>query len=85
MVVTIIGMKSIDFTNKEGERIKGTNLIYTYEPFDDASVVGRLADKVFISDTSKVVFPKIDVGSDYEFIYEFTGRRAILTRIVPAD
>ncbi len=85
MVVRIIGLKDVDFTNKEGERIKGTNLFYTYEPFDDATVVGRLADKVFIRDSSKVEFPRIDIDTDYEFIYEFTGKRAILTRIVPVD
>ena len=41
------GIQRLDFTNKQGDEIKGYNLHIAYP---DANVIGRITDKKFIND-----------------------------------
>lgn len=53
MVVQIIGKQSLDFTTKEGQVIRGTNLFVAYK---SENVEGLKAEKIFVRDG--VVIPK---------------------------
>lgn len=82
MKVKVIGMKSIDFTNREsGEKVQGTNIFVNYA---EDGVDGLKADKIFIRKNSVVSVPNFVYGKEYDFIYEGLGRRQLLKRIEPA-
>lgn len=45
MKVTLLGFKSVDFKNNDGERVQGMNIFIAYP---DENVVGVAAEKKFI-------------------------------------
>lgn len=47
MNVTLVGFKSLDFTDREGKQICGTKIFYAYP---DANVVGNAVDGCFINE-----------------------------------
>jgi hypothetical protein len=53
MVVQVIGIQLLNFTTKEGNVIKGTNLFVAYPR---ENVVGLVSDKIFVPHT--VSLPK---------------------------
>lgn len=63
MVVQIIGRQTLDFTTKEGQLIKGTNLFVAYK---DENTEGLKADKFFVRDG--IVIPKELKMSDKEIL-----------------
>lgn len=46
MKATLLGFKSVDFTNKDGEEVKGTTIFFAYP---DEGVKGVATDKKYIS------------------------------------
>jgi len=59
MKVTLIGFKSVDFTDEDnGKHIEGMNLFISYP---DADVVGKAAEKQFIN---KTVFDDFGVSPE---------------------
>jgi hypothetical protein len=53
MIVQVIGKQALDFTTKEGQLIKGTNLYVAYK---EENTEGLKADRFFVRDG--VVIPK---------------------------
>ena len=70
MLATVVGLRRLDFTGRDGNRVEGWQVHLTY-PSDD--VEGVKADSVFIPDSLKVTLPTFDFGTVYEFVYEQTG------------
>jgi hypothetical protein len=66
MVVQVIGRQTLDFTTKEGQLIKGTNLYVAYKK---DSVEGLMADKIFVRDEISIpkelkMNDKLDISFD---------------------
>ena len=70
MVATVVGLRRLDFTGRDGNRVEGWQIHVTY-PSDD--VEGVRTDAVFVPDSANVTLPSFDYGTAYEFVYEQTG------------
>lgn len=58
MKCTLIGFKTVDFTNTDGNRVEGINLFLAYP---DSNVVGQVAEKKFVSSE---IFDNFGVTAD---------------------
>lgn len=74
MVVTILGKRSVDFTDKDGRRIVGFSV---YIAHDEKNVEGMSCEKIFISPE---MMPKsgITVGSEMVVDYNNRGKVAAI-------
>lgn len=73
----VIGTRNMDFT-KDGNHVCGMN-VYIVRKAE--SVVGEMADKIFIRDGSQVHVPVFKFGKEYDFIYDGFGRYQTLVDI----
>lgn len=70
MVVQIIGRQTLDFTTKEGQLIKGTNLFVAYK---DENTEGLKADRFFVRDG--VVIPKeLKMNDKADVFFDHRGK-----------
>lgn len=82
MVAKIVGYERVDFSNTNGDSVKGTRVYITYK---NDGINGLGADMKFFSDDAKVKLPELVVGAEYDFNYQlkgFTGK-PILVSITP--
>lgn len=84
MNVQVVGLKHLDFTSNEGQRIQGTKIFVVYDAQDEYTE-GKVTDSVFIPSNSPVVVPRFKFGDEYDFVYESSGLRgrARLIKILP--
>ena len=66
----LIGIKSVDFTDKEGKQIKGTSLYVTYE---DEYTDGLVAEKIWVN-SNATMDSNIRVGCNVDFVYNKYGK-----------
>lgn len=45
----VTGIKVVDFTNKEGEKVQGTRVYFVYADEFDDSVTGQIADSKWLT------------------------------------
>lgn len=64
------GIKQLDFTTKEGERVKGTQVFYTYA---SDGVVGEAADKIFLRQDFPIP-PDLAPGKAIDIFCDTKGR-----------
>ena len=83
MIVTVVGIRHLDFITKEGTQIKGKKIQIVRKPStrEKTQVDGSLVDTVFISDNSGITLPVFKFGQDYDFHYETDGRKSYLIDI----
>ncbi|MDT8715762.1 hypothetical protein IAI10_03740 [Clostridium sp. 19966] len=66
----IIGVQPIQFTNNNGEEIKGTNI---YIAFKDENVTGLRAEKIFLK--NGIELPKdTKINDTVEIAFNFKGK-----------
>ncbi len=78
MVAKVVGYERVDFSNAQGQSIKGTRLYVTYK---NSLINGSGADMKFFSDDAEVKLPEIIVGQEYDFVYQekgFTGKSTLV-------
>ena len=66
MVVQVIGKQHLDFTTREGQSVKGTNLFVAYKA---ENIEGLKADKIFVRDGISIpkemkMNDKLDISFD---------------------
>ena len=83
MIVRLLGLRPVEFTNKEtGEVVEGISL---YFAFPDADVYGEVADKKFISnDVIEKLHLNVDefvnaIGSDIDIMLNPRGRLSAIS------
>jgi hypothetical protein len=70
MISQLIGFQPIQFTNNNGEEIKGTNIYIT---FKDENVTGLRAKKMFIK--NGIELPKdAKINDTVEIAFNFKGK-----------
>ncbi len=82
MKVEVLGYKICDFTDDDGNPVKGISLKTAFEPLQsDDDFCGRDIKKVWIPEkmlkANNGFVP--DVGSMVELDYDYDGRRAVFT------
>lgn len=89
MLVTVIGVRKVDFKAQDGNEIKGTKVFIEYPDSDDKNLQGKIADSVFITEKSGIAVPVFKFGEQYDFVYETSGigakAKAKLTKILTAN
>ena len=82
MVGQVVGYERVDFSDNNGNSVKGTRLYITYE---NPGINGKGADMKFFSDDAKVKLPEIRLGGFYDFCYEMKGfsGKPVLTAVKP--
>ena len=83
MIVTVVGIRHLDFITKEGTAIKGKKIQIVREPSirEKDTVDGKIVDTVFISDKTNIDLPVFKFGTKYDFIYDTDGRKSYLVDI----
>lgn len=71
----ILGIQSVDYTNKSGNRVSGVRLHCTYE---DKRVTGYAVESIFVS--SSVSTDKFEVGDEIDVLYNKYGS---VSRVIP--
>ena len=75
MLVKVVGIQRLDFKNKDGEAVKGTNIFYNgFDP----NVEGFVAEKVFIP-MSIALPPSVVVGSELNVEFNRKGKLAAVS------
>lgn len=76
MQAKLLGFMGVDFTNTNGEKVKGTNI---YLGFKDANVTGMKAQKFFVKEDIK--FPEqIKVNDVLEIGFDYRGKVESITK-----
>ena len=75
-MVTVIGVRKVNFTTQDGNIVKGRTVYIGFEAND---VDGMQTDKVFLSDT-KFGTVDIAVGLDYNIFYNRYGKVESMTK-----
>lgn len=80
MIIEIVGVKKVDFTGRDGNRVEGMNLYYTAAA--QPGVQGLEAGKLFVSNQKfrDLGISKIEEGS-YEIFYNRFGKIDSLKQI----
>lgn len=65
MSITVIGVRDVEFTTKEGVLISGQNVWYTSDI--ESKGRGKMADKVFLSDYKRIDPSDLPCSGDIEF------------------
>lgn len=79
MVAKVVGYERVDFSDNNGNSIKGTRLYITYQ---NEGINGQGSDMKFFSDDAKVKLPEIVIGREYDFNYQmkgFTGKPTLVS------
>ncbi len=75
MKATLLGIQRIDFTNKEGETIRGTNI---YCAFPDEKVEGFRAEKFFLKEG--FALPKdVKIDGQINLFFNMNGKVEAIT------
>ena len=76
MVAKVVGVQSVDFTDKDGKGAK-VHFIRDIVPDESAYIVGQVADTLFIRADSPLIstVKGFKLGAQYDFLYECLGRR----------
>lgn len=70
MIVQILGRQTLDFTTRDGQLIKGTNLYVAYQQED---IVGLKSDKFFVRDG--IIIPKeLKINDKAEVYFDHRGK-----------
>lgn len=70
MLVQILGKQILDFTTRDGQLIKGTNLYVAYQQED---IVGLKSDKFFVRDG--IIIPKeLKINQKAEVYFDHRGK-----------
>lgn len=70
MLVQILGKQILDFTTRDGQLIKGTNLYVAYQQED---IVGLKSDKFFVRDG--IIIPKeLKINDKAEVYFDHRGK-----------
>lgn len=70
MLVQILGKQTLDFTTRDGQLIKGTNLYVAYQQED---IVGLKSDKFFVRDG--IIIPKeLKINDKAEVYFDHRGK-----------
>lgn len=77
-VMTIVGIRRVDFTDESGKRINGYSLYYTMEA---DGVIGLTAGKIFISADKAAGSPIPQPGEKVEVMYDRYGKPSKFTVI----
>lgn len=67
MLAQLVGIRPVDFTDDNGNRIKGTSLFVNYDDEHANGLVGSIAAKVFYRGD----VPAQMVGALVDLVYEF--------------
>lgn len=70
-IMTIVGMRYVDFKDDSGKQVSGYSLYYTMKA---DRVEGVIAGKLFISDDRAAGMVMPEVGQTYEVFYDRYGR-----------
>ena len=83
MIVTVVGIRHLDFVTKEGTAIKGKKIQIVREPSirEQKQVDGKIVDTIFINDNGNINLPVFKFGTKYDFIYDTDGRKSFLVDI----
>ncbi len=83
MIVTVVGIRHLDFITKEGTAIKGKKIQIVRDPTirEQNTVDVKIVDTVFISSNSNIDLPVFKFGTKYDFCYETDGRKSYLVEI----
>ncbi len=65
MSITVIGVRDVEFTTKDGVQISGQNVWYTSDI--ESKGRGQMADKVFLSDFKRINPAVLPCSADIEF------------------
>lgn len=76
MLMSVIGVRKLNFTTQDGKNIKGRSVFVGYEA---DGVDGLMTEKIFLSD---VHFGDVDIitGTDYDFAFDHRGRVGSVTK-----
>lgn len=88
MKVTHLGTQLIDFTPQDrNEPVQGAKIHYYFEDPDASQWIGFCVSNVFVRKDNPLYKKACTMvsGTDYNLVYEFNGRRAFLSDIVPLD
>ena len=69
MLVTLLGVRVLDFPASDGSQIKGTQLFYCH---DDPDVQGKATDKVFVK--SEIPMPKLELNKPLQIYFNKKGK-----------
>ncbi len=69
MEMILLGYKNLDFTNKEGELVKGTQ---AFVSFAEEGVEGKRADKLFFRDGLEL--PNLKPGMTIDVVFNRKGK-----------
>lgn len=72
MKIKLLGYSETSFLSKEGVRVEGTSLFYSY-PTLNPEVVGEECEKKFIG-KGTVTLPALKVGGGYDMEYSNKGK-----------
>jgi len=79
MVAKVVGVQSVDFTDKDGKPVQGAKVHFIRDivPDESAYIVGQVADTLFIRADSPLIstVKSFKLGAQYDFVYECLGRR----------
>ncbi len=79
MVAKVVGVQSVDFTDKDGKPVQGAKVHFIRDivPDESAYIVGQVADTLFIRADSPLIstVKGFKLGAQYDFLYECLGRR----------
>jgi hypothetical protein len=71
MIAKLVGKKKLSYDSKKtGKHIEGTSLYIERQPTEEEDVDGVVVDKIFTRRDSDW----FEIGQDYDFIYDLTGR-----------
>lgn len=88
MKVTVVGIQSIDYVSKKtGQPVQGASVQFI-RPLNQSEIEhtkGRMCGTEFISAKSPMIekVVKLNLDTDYEFVYEYDGRFTSLVDIRP--
>ena len=76
MIMSIFGVRKLNFTAQDGKVVKGRSVYVGYEA---NGVDGLLTEKIYLSDD---IFGSIDitVGADYDFSFDCRGKVETVTK-----
>lgn len=84
MICTLLGFKSVDFENNDGEKIEGVKIFYAYP---DDNTVGSVADSKFVKPSVFNNFAVTattladSIGECFDFDFDGKGKLVGLKRV----
>lgn len=75
MIAKLVGIQPVNFTNGNGETIKGTNI---YTAFKDENVEGLRTEKFFLKPEIKI--PNVAINTDITLSFNMKGKVESITK-----